>query len=682
MHESLSELDVTRHVKERIETVKRETGSDLTKMLPIYMMDSDEDLIRNFPFGYAELPLYSRHICEMFKAQISTLKQVSKSLFTFDLTRLTGVEDISIGEIIINKITGHEEFKIKKFLTENDKRLRQEIFAMLNSDDPAKELLEVKRIENPKHPCYDECGLFAKCDIEADTLFFPYSGLFLKDTDANAFGYDNSTHDVGMTYAWNHKSKVVCDGFFARNMLAYANHPINESEEADLEVLSYVLLKSLPIILYRTKTKITAGKELFVSYGEEYFEGLRSNCQMYEAKVQKYKEACKQREQSQTEKQQVERTLSSMMEAINLRTEVEDDVSKNLKYVKEMYLKKYKQLDEVNMKLTRDKEILQLTTHKLAYSNGELERHKRKLRDQLEEKAKLAKLLEERNRSLEREQRKAKKAMQELVINFGHLAYEMNEKKKMEQKEKLKNGWKKETKRIDCVYGLVWAGSPCHVCEGKMGAHWDKPCSYRKQMLQSYGIKPWEDERKYNTAKTPKPGRSKDHVWPILQCKYNRLHRWSRASGLTLEAHYVHCPSNTMNQEQDEKNHNDILLKQAEHDADNPKAPSDREHFNSLELKKIIVCVLFVNGANKYFQTKSFCNEPTLEEHHLAREKLVIADTDISVMIGFIKRLNLDEEYLSSHDKEMLALGYESKYIENGDDMRLKDRVSFIPLDL
>ena len=169
---------------------------------------------------------------------------------------------------------------------------------------------------------------------------------------------------------------------------------------------------------------------MFVSYGEEYFEGLRSNRQMYEAKVQKYKEACKQREQSQTEKQQVERTLSSMMEAINLRTEVEDDVSKNLKYVKEMYLKKYKQLDEVNMKLTRDKEILQLTTHKLAYSNGELERHKRKLRDQLEEKAKLAKLLEERNRSLEREQRKANKAMQELVINFGHLAYEMNEKKK------------------------------------------------------------------------------------------------------------------------------------------------------------------------------------------------------------------------------------------------------------
>ena len=51
-------------------------------------------------------------------------------------------------------------------------------------------------------------------------------------------------------------------------------------------------------------------------------------------------------------------------------------------------------------------------------------------------------------------------------------------------------------------------------------------------------------------------------------------------------------------------------------------------------------------------------------------------------MIGFIKRLNLDEEYLSSHDKEMLALGYESKYIENGDDMRLKGRVSFIPLDL
>ena len=83
-------------------------------------------------------------------------------------------------------------------------------------------------------------------------------------------------------------------------------------------------------------------------------------------------------------------------------------------------------------------------------------------------------------------------------------------------------------------------------------------------------------------------------------------------------------------------------------------------------------------GQTNILQTKSFCNEPTLEDHHLAREKLVIADTDISVMIGFIKRLNLDEEYLSSHDKEMLALGYESRYIENGDDMHLKNRVSFI----
>ena len=88
------------------------------------------------------------------------------SLFTFDLTKLTGVEDISFGEWKIN-----EGFKIKKSLTEYDKIFRDDIFAMLNLDDPAKELLEVKKIENPKHPCYDECGLFAKCDIEANTLF-------------------------------------------------------------------------------------------------------------------------------------------------------------------------------------------------------------------------------------------------------------------------------------------------------------------------------------------------------------------------------------------------------------------------------------------------------------------------------------------------------------------------------
>ena len=69
-----------------------------------------------------------------------------------------------------------------------------------------------------------------------------------------------------------------------------------------------------------------------------------------------------------------------------------------------------------------------------------------------------------------------------------------------------------------------------------------------------------------------------------------------------------------------------------------PRLPQIGTHFNSLE--KLIVCVLFVNGANKYFQTKSFCDEPTLEDHHFAREKLVIAETDISVMIGFIKRLS------------------------------------------
>ena len=134
-----------------------------------------------------------------------------------------------------------------------------------------------------------------------------------------------------------------------------------------------------------------------------------------------------------------------MMEAIKIsRNEVEDDVSEKLRFVKEMYLKKYKHLEDVNMKIRRDKEILQLTTHKLTYTNSELKAHKKALRTQLQEKAKLATLLEQKNKSLEREQRKANKAMQELVINFGHLAYEMNEKKKAEQKEKLKNGWKKE----------------------------------------------------------------------------------------------------------------------------------------------------------------------------------------------------------------------------------------------
>ena len=62
-----------------------------------------------------------------------------------------------------------------------------------------------------------------------------------------------------------------------------------------------------------------------------------------------------------------------MMQAIKIsRNEVEDDVSEKLRFVKEMYLKKYKHLEDVNMKIRRDKEILQLTTHKLTYTNSEL----------------------------------------------------------------------------------------------------------------------------------------------------------------------------------------------------------------------------------------------------------------------------------------------------------------------
>ena len=59
-------------------------------------------------------------------------------------------------------------------------------------------------------------------------------------------------------------------------------------------------------------------------------------------------------------------------------------------------------------------------------------------------------------------------------------------------------------------------------------------------------------------------------------------------------------------------------------------------------------------------------------------EKVKIADTDIAIMNKLIKQLNMDENYFSALDKEILLLGHEKKYIENGEDVQLKNRVSYI----
>ena len=68
--------------------------------------------------------------------------------------------------------------------------------------------------------------------------------------------------------------------------------------------------------------------------------------------------------------------------------------------------------------------------------------------------------------------------------------------------------------------------------------------------------------------------------------------------------------------------------------------------------------------------------KPTQESHHMVKVGVKIADTDISVMNKFVKLLNMEDSDLSKHDKEILFLGYEKKYIDNNEDLHLKNRVS------
>ena len=53
--------------------------------------------------------------------------------------------------------------------------------------------------------------------------------------------------------------------------------------------------------------------------------------------------------------------------------------------------------------------------------------------------------------------------------------------------------------------------------------------------------------------------------------------------------------------------------------------------------EKLIVCILFVNGANYYLQTKDTDVNAMAHTHHIAKEKVKIADTDIAIMNKLIK---------------------------------------------
>ena len=226
---------VTKLVIKNIDEIKNKSGKDIKKILTLLVSSnekSSEGVYHDFPYGYTKLPLYSKDLCEELGVNVQKLKQVSTELYTFDF------ENYGSSYAVTGSKT-HEE-KVKRLIDPN-------------TSDPSA-LLEIKMIDKDGHPCNGQYGLFAKDDIPEGTFFYPYAGLWVGkfEHDAAASSENGSSYHMN-EYAWDHDMEqgLLCDGLFVRNLLAYANHPLETApENKHFTVISNMTIAKLPVILY------------------------------------------------------------------------------------------------------------------------------------------------------------------------------------------------------------------------------------------------------------------------------------------------------------------------------------------------------------------------------------------------------------------------------------------------
>ncbi len=607
------------------------------------------------------MPLYPKAICDKLGVNMNLLKQVSTNIYTFDFKK------------------NHQKYKVSR----GPYKDRIKTLMHKDSADPSN-LIEIRRITKDGHPCKGQYGLFAKEDIPEGTIFYPYGGLWSEwgVSEVVTNGVEGSYHFT--EYSWDHDmtdpEKYVCDGLLARNLLAYANHPLQSSKE-HFEVIANVKIANLPVILYRMKVECKKGEELFVNYGYSYFEQQMVGKQRYDNQCVLYKENMKKQEKARKQKEEVEGLINSLKTTFNITGN-----DSSIQSIHTMMQKQIVEVEEKREALFKKTILLQNQNGRVIKTNNKLNSMNKKLLKTKEDLSKTVKTLKETNEEVEKEKSKTENALSHLKTHFSNINFELRKKKRQENKtfrEKTGAGTLVGMQMFKCVYGQVWMGSPCSVQIGKLQSHWNKPCKHRKSILVSYGLTEFEDETRYNVEKTPKEGRTCNYVYPILRCKHNRLHRWPRANGVTVEAHHAVCPDNP-EFDKDAASHHDALLKKCtERSAllgNNIDVTTKDNDGNRIITKreKLIVCILFVNGANYYLQTKDTDVNAMAHTHHIAKEKVKIADTDIAIMNKLIKQLNMDENYFSALDKEILLLGHEKKYIENGEDVQLKSRVSYI----
>jgi hypothetical protein len=137
--------------------------------------------------------------------------------------------------------------------------------------------IEIRRIDDPGHPCYDEknpqYGVFALIGVRPGHKFGPYTGeviprkQFLKETH-------NDPHKYHMNFG--RSDDFVIDADKSGNELRFVNDYRNITNEPNVEFVMKDWKKGGPISCVLTAIgTISAGDELVCDYGEDYWETQR-----------------------------------------------------------------------------------------------------------------------------------------------------------------------------------------------------------------------------------------------------------------------------------------------------------------------------------------------------------------------------------------------------------------------
>ena len=536
------------HVSEQLAAARTDIGLELVRNLANMVFVGKEARGLAKLCGYSNGPVYSKKILDLLDVQPEKTPFVCehtskvKRLFSLVLP-FEGLNevDVWVGGLPVPGLSENE--------------VRHRVFEALTSEHD-RDYLQLKKVEDPQHPCCGERGVFANRTIPKGFVFWPYAGVATTNTMLDTLEYQGSCH-LHNVYSWEHTTKAVpglaFDGLLVRGVLGYVNdyHHVPRANRANVHPVDVGIKThgsgSLPFVIYVTSEKISIGEELLVNYGKRYFSHLKPLEEAYEKEKKKYKEKLEFDKLFKDLKISEERANRKKMEAYRSKQCAEEYACR---------------VKSQNIALAEQYQKLQLAEAQLKEKNGMLEQRNLELQlaeAQLKEKNGM---LEQRNLELQlaEAQLKEQKAQLEVLTRAQSkkISHVENKNKQMVKDSEMKKhtetagGTTIVRQTCECVYGRVWNGAPCDIGERGLMKHWvGKKCRKMALLLEKYGI----DNKSLNTLeakfarddakKTPKKGITGDYIYPILICQHNPEHRWSRHSGITRTMHNATCRDNT-----------------------------------------------------------------------------------------------------------------------------------------